>query len=198
MNNAYFGQFLNNHTWSQLQGSNPLGRKYWESPVYIGKTTQNLNMLLTQKSYDNYAYEDLQAGTYFQMAPAKYQYNRTDYPNTKRKFKKNVLNDNVYTQNQIDNIQIYKQGLNSGWFPDYSGNFLDLKERGSVTRPCSFDFSQNFLDSDPNWMDDNDRHLQSQLHTRFLYTVRNLTKNRINGNGPYARLPLCPPFAVTD
>lgn len=153
MNNAYFGQFLKNHTWSQLQGSNPLGRKYWESPVYTGRTKGNPVNVYTQDTVDVGMKAPLPANSKFKLVSHnKWNYYDEDFleghperfPNTLRKWKNLSIEAQLYDQNELNNISIYKQGLNSGWFPDYSGNFLDLKERGSVTRPCSFDFSQTF------------------------------------------------------
>lgn len=156
MNNSYFNQFLNNHTWSQLQGSNPMGRKYWESPIFRTKTKGNVvNNVYTKDGWEFGVPYNVPANTKFEPVSS----NKNDYhdppnlfPNTRQGWINDSIVMNSITQDQVNNIEIYKQGLNSGWFPDYQGNFLDLKEPGATTQPCNFNFSQTFepkqLDTD--------------------------------------------------
>ena len=199
MNNSYFGHFLNNHTWRTLQGPNPLGRKYWESPQYHTKSKNAIvNNIYTKDGWVLGVPYNVPANTSFEPVGGTFKTFRTQsqdpFPNTQQKWRNWMQNYGVFTQQQLDGITVFKQGLNSGWFADYNGNFLDLKERGSVTRPCSFDFSQTFK---PNQLDTRDRNLFYGIQLGQNMRSQIVAEYPLNGGGRYNLLPGQYAYAVT-
>ena len=84
--------------------------------------------------------------------------------------------------------------MNSGWFPDYCGNFLDLKERGSITQPCSFDFFQTFQPTQMNNNEENKFYniqLAQNMRNQSIYSYghRDLMDINARNNNGYNHLP---------
>ena len=102
----------------------------------------------------------------------------------------------VYTQNQLNNMEIYKQGMNTGWFPDYHGNFLDLNEPGASTQACNFDYSQTFQ---PPKMDgyEQNKFYDIQLGQNMRNQIINHYGWVGHGAGPLLHRPATYYFAVT-
>ena len=192
MNNQYFGKFLNNHTWKTLQGSHPLGRKYWESPRYYGKTKGNVN-IYTKDTFGFGFKGPVPPNTKFDTVNQD-KWNWFDhfaagghperFPNTKQFWRWNAKEGGIYTQAEQNQFELYKKGLNTGWFPDYAGDFQNLKESGTTT-PHNFDFSQTFK---PGQMSANDENLFYNIQLGQNMRMQALQKyGGAHGNGFYHR-----------